>query len=153
MITQPSTPRLLEVIREQLAAFAPALSDPAAAAGLQMLDRVLTTLEVRAEHEIAWMVEAVTEITEVAQDVIPRLAEPQAAQAALDALQAGRTGSLHLTEVAADFNLAGRLLSELLEATAATEGESRERVLGLLERRISREMAVQGADFALVGRD
>ncbi|WP_372787853.1 hypothetical protein [Paraconexibacter sp.] len=153
MITQPSTPRLLAVIREQLNAIAPTLTDPAAAAGIGMLDRVLLTLEVRAEHEIAWMVEAVDEITSTAKDVIPELAEPQAAQAALDALETGRTGSLHLSDVTAEFNLAGRLLSELLEATAATTGASRDRVMGLLEHRLANEMAVQGADFALVGRD
>lgn len=153
MITQPSTPRLIAVIRDQLKAITPAISDPAAAAGVGMLDRVLMSLEVRAEHEIAWMVEAVTDIDAAAREVIPTLGDGAAVQAALDALEAGRTGSLHLSDVTAEFDLAGRLLSELLEATSSTEGAARDRVLALLERRLANEMAVQGADFALVGRD
>jgi hypothetical protein len=151
MITQPSTSRLIEVIRGQLAdVVAPNVTDPAAAGALHMIDRVLQTLEVRAENEIAWMIEAIGEIQLVATEVVPGLPDPAGASAALARLEPG--DSLKLSDVSADFDRAGRLLSELLEATVGLDGAARERVLGLLDRRLERELAVQGADFALVGR-
>jgi hypothetical protein len=56
MISQPSIPRLLESIRDELAdKIKPALADPTLRVNVDMMMAVLNALVVRTEHEIDWM--------------------------------------------------------------------------------------------------
>jgi hypothetical protein len=153
MITRPTTAQLLGAVRTEIAErIAPAISDPQLATSLHMIDHILSTLMVRADHELGWMVEEMNAV----QAVATRVAEsalPGAAQVA-DALTefvSARSGSAHAADVTDDYNRASEVLSRAVEATSAETGELRESVLALLAGRLAHEESVIG-DFQLVGR-
>jgi len=102
MMTQPSTTRILDVVRQELAEnVLPVTTDGQAQASLQMIDHILATVAVRVEHEIAWMVEEGDAIGALGDQIVT--AEPQATgvATALAALRAAPLTSLHYDDVAA----------------------------------------------------
>jgi hypothetical protein len=153
MITRPTTAQLLGVVRTEIAErVAPAVTDPQVATSLQMIDHILSTLIVRADHELGWMAEEMQAI----QSVGSRVAEsalPGARQVgeALAEFVTGRSTSLHAAEVTEDYNRATEVLSRAVEATSAHRGDLRDTVLELLAARLAHEESVIG-DFQLVGR-
>ena len=152
MITQPSGTRLIDVIKQELADnVAPHVTDPQAAASLQMIDHILGTLAVRAQHEIAWMMDEIASLTELAEQVVaadPGATRVAAAHAALGAI----TGtSLHYDDVAARYSLASEILSCAFEEVA-TGAPLRMAVEGLLDARLAHEAEIMG-EFELVGRE
>jgi hypothetical protein len=151
MITQPSSIRIIEVIRQELAATVlPSVTDPQVIASLHMVDHILGTLAVRAEHEIAWLVEETTDLATLGREAVgadPGVARVAAALAALDATPAD---SLHLTDVSARYSLATELLSCMIEELPSGS-DLRTAAEAKLDARLEHEVAVIG-EFELVGR-
>jgi hypothetical protein len=151
MMTQPTTARLLDVVRQELADHVlPALADEQLAASVQMVQHILTTLSVRAEHEIAWMTEEVDQIDSVTTAVLADLPATPALSAARDRFTASPLASLHLRDVTERYALGSELLSCLLDAVPAGHPRRAE-VEGLLDIRLDHESAIIG-EFSLVGR-
>ena len=154
MITRPTTAQLIDVVRRELAErVAPAVTDPQAATSLQMVDHILRTLAIRAEHEAGWMAEEIAAIEAVGGQVAGSgLPGALAVADALAAFRAGRGAGRSTAEVTEDYNAATEVLSRCLEATFSIEGDLRDAVLGLLDQRLAHETEVIGPDFQLVGR-
>jgi hypothetical protein len=159
MITAPTTAQLLEVVRRELAEkVAPAVTDPQVATSLHMIDHILRTLAVRAEHELGWMGEEMSAIEMVASRVAASGLPGAASVAqALEEFRANMSPGLHAADVAADYNRATEVLSRTVEATFPAVGpedggELRAAVNLLLDQRLAHETDVIGDDFQLVGR-
>ena len=154
MITAPTTAQLLNVVRQELAEkVAPAVTDPQVATSLHMIDHILRTLAVRAEHELGWMGEEMSAIENVASRVAASDLPGAASVAeALEEFRANMSPALHAADVAGDYNRASEVLSRIVEATFATTGELRAAVNVLLDQRLAHETEVIGEDFQLVGR-
>jgi hypothetical protein len=159
MITAPTTAQLLDVVRRELAEkVAPAVTDPQVATSLHMIDQILRTLAVRAEHELGWMGEEMSAIEMVASRVAASDLPGAASVAqALEEFRANVSPGLHAADVAADYNRATEVLSRTVEATFPAVGpedggELRAAVNVLLDQRLAHETDVIGDDFQLVGR-
>ena len=154
MITAPTTAQLLDVVRRELAEkVAPAVTDPQVATSLHMVDHILRTLAVRADHELGWMGEEMSAIELVASRVAASDLPGAASVAqALDEFRANVSPGLHAADVAADYNRATEVLSRAVEATFSDTGELRAAVDVLLDQRLAHETDVIGEDFQLVGR-
>ena len=107
---------------------APAVKDPQLATSLQMIDHILATLAVRAEHEIEWMLDEIDNISDVVGRVAASADAPPSVREALDALQTTASGSMSLSDVTTRYALASEALSRAIEATVATPGPLREQV-------------------------
>ena len=154
MITRPTTAQLIEVVRKELAEkVAPAVTDAQVATSLQMVDHILATLAVRAEHELGWMAEEMAAIEAVGQRVADSgLPGAPAVADALAAFRAERASGPSSAAVTEDYNAATEVLSRCIEATFSAEGPLRGEVDGLLDQRLAHETSVIGSDFQLVGR-
>lgn len=154
MISQPSIPRLLESIRDELAEkIKPALSDPTLRVNVDMMMAVLNALVVRTEHEIDWMRAEADAIEAAAERLLPTLGDSAAADAALGAYRTRRGDSLVLSEVQADYDLASEVLSCLAEAAyAAGDAAAIAEVEQLFAHRLATENTAIG-EFIAVGRD
>jgi hypothetical protein len=151
MMSQPSAARLLEVVRKDLSEnVLPAIADPQTTANLQMVLHVLETIEVRVQHEIAWMCEEVGAAEELAASIAAELPVAGSLTAALDRLNQAPLASLHLDDVTTRYALGSEVLSCLLEQVPA-DHPRRPEVERLLDDRLAHEVAVMG-EFALVGR-
>lgn len=141
MITAPSTARMIEVVRRELASnVAPAIQDEQVAVTLGMLDALLGVAAVRAEHECEWMrseIDATVRAAEALDGVDGDAAS--AVGAALATLRAGRAETLLLSDLAREYSLAGDLLSYCIEATGAAAPFS-----SLLRTRLDREALIRG---------
>ena len=123
------------------------------ATSLHMIDHILRTLAVRAEHELGWMGEEMSAIENVASRVAASDLPGAASVAqALEEFRANVSPGLHAADVAADYNRASEVLSRTVEATYADTGELRAAVNALLDQRLAHETDVIGEDFQLVGR-
>ena len=152
MITRPTSAQLIDEVRRELAEnIAPQVTDPQAQGSLQMVDHILRTLAVRAEHEIEWMLDEIDDISAVVGRVAASADAPPSVREALDALETGASGSLSLGDVSERYALASEALSRAIEATVATPGPLRDEVNALLDRRLEHETAVIG-EFQLVAR-
>jgi hypothetical protein len=154
MITRPSTTQLLDVVRQELAdKVAPAVNDPQVATSLHMIDHILRTLAVRAEHELGWMAEEMAAIEAVGERVAASGLPGAAGVAeALEEFRSRRGRGLHAAEVTDDYSRASEVLSRAIEVTFAEGGELRAAVNELLDQRLAHETVVIGEDFSLVGR-
>ena len=152
MITRPTSAQLIDEVRRELAEnVAPQVTDPQAQGSLQMVDHILRTLAVRAEHEIEWMLDEIDDISVVAGEVASSPDAPPSLREALDALQTTACGSRSLSDVTERYALASEALSRALEATVASPGPLRDAVNALLDRRLEHESDVIG-EFQLVAR-
>ena len=152
MITRPTSAQLIDEVRRELSSnVAPQVADPQIKGSLQMVDHILGTLAVRAEHEIAWMTEEIADISRVVSQVAAEAGSPPSVGSALDELRAAANGSLLLGDVTARYALASEALSRAIEATVATPGPLHDEVSALLDRRLEHETDVIG-EFQLVGR-
>ena len=151
MMTQPTSARLLEVVRQELADhLAPAVTDPLLAGSLGMVQHILTTIETRSEHEIAWMVEEIDEVESVATDILAGFPDTHVA-AALARLHGSPLASLHLSDVTDRYALGSEVLSCLLEAVPV-DHPRRADVEGLLDTRLAHETSIMG-EFSLLARE
>lgn len=148
MLTRPTTSQLLGVVRAELkSSVARLITEPAAQGALHMIDGILASLSVRAEHEIAWMIEETAAIEQLAEHVLatsPSAEAKRSLDSALRAFRAARTSRLHAADVAADYDRASEVLSQLLEITW-DDAEHHEQAKALLRTRIERGVAVAGA--------
>jgi len=152
VITRPTSGQLIEEVRRELSTnVAPQVTDPQAQGSLQMVDHILATLAVRAEHEIEWMLDEIDDISAVVGRVAASADAPPSVREALDTLHASPYGSRSLSDVTARYALASEALSRAIEATVATPGPLRDSVNALLDRRLEHETDVIG-EFQLVGR-
>jgi hypothetical protein len=152
MITRPTSAQLIDQVRRELAEdVAPKVADPQTLGSLQMIDHILRTLSVRAEHEIEWMLDEIDDIERVAGRVADELPDAGAVGEALDALRTSAYGSRSTNDVTERYALASEALSRAVEATVATPGPLRDEVSTLLDRRLQHETDVIG-EFQLVAR-
>jgi hypothetical protein len=151
MITQPTTARILEVLQTELSDhILPLVDDPQALASLHMVHHTLGTLGVRAENEIAWMIEETDDLERLATEIVEALPQSNRVAAALESLRSTPASSLHLSDVARRYSTASEILSCALEETS--EGsELRRSAEEHLDTRLAHEVAIMG-EFQLVGR-
>jgi hypothetical protein len=151
VITQPTTARLIEVVRKELSEqVAPAVTDPQLQTSLQMIDHILSTLEVRVSHEIAWMVEETEALCQLARDVVAAHPQAAAVASALADAQAANRESLHYDDVARRYSLASEILSRAYEQTP-DDSTLRPQIENTLNHRLGHEIDIIG-EFQLVGR-
>jgi hypothetical protein len=152
MITKPTTAQLIDEVRRTLTStVAPAVDDPQVQGSLQMIDHILSTLAIRAENELAWMLDEIDDIERVAGRVAEELPDASAVVEALDALRTSTYGSRSISDVTERYALASEVLSCVVEATMSAAGPLRDEVSALLDRRLASETDVIG-EFQLVGR-
>ena len=152
MITRPTSAQLIAEVRRELADnIAPLVSDPQAQGSLQMVDHILSTLAIRAEHELEWMLDEIDDIERVAGTVADQLPDAAAVRQALDALRTSVYGSRSTNDITDRYALASEALSCAVEATMSSPGPLRDEVSALLDRRLEHETAVIG-EFQLVAR-
>jgi hypothetical protein len=151
VITQPTTARILEVVRQELADnVLPVTTDVQAQASLQMIDHILATVGIRVQHEIAWMVGETESITALAEQVLDAIPDASTVAAALAALRDSMSSSLEYDDVAARYSLAGELLSCALEEVPS-DSTLRPAVESQLDQRMLHEVEIMG-EFELVAR-
>ncbi len=151
MMSTPSVAQLIAAVRAQLSdAVAPAVADPGLQKVLGIIDHILQTAAVRAEHEIEWMVTHIDGVVEVARRYASEAGEDAAAvSASLAKYDAEHGDSLTTSVVTANFALAAEVLSTLLEATVADDGPTAVRARDLLRADVQRGVDIVGL-FELV---
>lgn len=151
MMTTPSVAQLITAVRVQLSdQVAPAVADAGLQKVLGMVDHILQTVAVRAEHEIDWMVTHTDAVVEVARRFVSTAGDDGAAVSAALAKYDGEHGdSLTTSVVTANFALAAEVLSALLEATVADDGPVAARARDLLRADVQRGVDIVGP-FELV---
>ena len=153
MITEPTLARLVASIRTELTETIEPALDPVLKVNVQMMAAVLSQIEERVEHELAWMRDECEAIEAVAAAAVDGGHGEGPVAEALDRYRATASHGLRLSEAAADYQRASELLSHLAEA--AYESGDAERigvVEGLFEQRLATEQAAIG-EFIAVGRD
>jgi hypothetical protein len=152
VITQPTSARLIDVVRQELRenVLPKVADDPAAAGSLHMIDQVLETLSRRAANEIAWMVEEIAALEALGARVGTELPDAVKTAAALDALRAIDDSRLDLASVSHRYSTASEILSCAIEEVP-TDVALRGEVDAALDARLAHEIEVIG-DFQLVGR-
>jgi hypothetical protein len=151
VITQPTTARVLEVVRQELAQNVLAVTtDVQAQASLQMIDHILATVIERVQHEIAWMVEETDSITALGDQIVETRPDASGVALALAALRSSASSSLQYDDVAARYSLAGEVLSCALEEVP-TDAPLRAEVEAQLDQRMQHEVEIMG-EFELVAR-
>jgi hypothetical protein len=150
-MSTPSVAALATAIREQLStAIAPALADDGQKKLLAIIDHLLSTIAVRAEHEIDWMVAHTADVVELAQRFVNAGATPEPVATALRRYVEGHRPGLTASVVTSNFALAAEVLSTVLEATAADDGEIAVTARELMVRDVAHGVDIVGDDFELV---
>ncbi len=107
-------------------------------------------MAVRSEHEIDWMVGQIADVVELAQRFVASGAAPEPVATALQRYRDGNRPGLTTSVVTANFALAAEVLSTVLEATAADDGEIAVTARELMARDVQRGVDIVGDDFKLV---
>jgi hypothetical protein len=151
VITKPTTARLIEVVRQELSEqIAPALTDTQLQTSLQMIDHILSTLAVRASHEIAWMVEETERLCLLGRSILAAHPEASEVASALAEAETADRESLHYDDVARRYSLASEILSCAYEQTP-DDSPLRPEIEDALNHRLGHEIDIIG-EFELVGR-
>ena len=150
MIARPTTQQLLEdCARELREDVIPVLTDANVIVNLQMMELVLQSCALRAGHEIAWMAEEVAAIDVYVADVAAAHVSVAPVQGAL---RASPAASLHLTDRADQYHLAGEALAQAVEVCLAADDKPLlRRGIDLLQARRSRETELR-PNFYFPGR-
>jgi hypothetical protein len=150
MMSKPSVAQLVTAIREHLSGvILPATSDPGHQKLVAMMDHLLQTIAVRAQHEIDWMVTHNRDVVALAEDIVSTASAPAAVIEALDRYREQCGPSLTASAVTANYGLAAEVLATILEATVSDTGEYGSAARGLLQRDVARGVQVVG-EFELV---
>jgi hypothetical protein len=153
MMSTPTVVQLIAAIRSQLAdVVAPAVDDPTAGKVLGIIDHLLQTIEVRAEHEIDWMVSHIDAVVALAATYVETGApsdQSGAVRAALRRYDQDKKPSLAASAVTENFALAAQVLSALLEATVSDDGHVALSARELLRRDVAHGVDIVG-EFELV---
>jgi len=153
MISKPTTPQLIDAACTELETkIAPAISDPATKIVVDMALAVLRGAAIRSANEVAWMREEAEAIDALAARLVAELPDATDLAEAHRAYTDGRTGSLYLADVLADYERASEVLSRAAEA--AYRDGSAERIAAvrqLFDQRMANEKTVIG-EFMAAGR-
>lgn len=150
MMSKPSTMQLITAVREHLAAaILPAITDVGQQKLLAMIDHLLQTASVRAEHEIDWMVEHTREVVALGQDMVDTGSATVDVVAALSRYRELHGTSLTASSVTADYGLAAELLAAMLEVTVSDAGKYGSAARDLLARDVARGVQIVG-EFELI---
>jgi len=153
MISKPTTPQLIDAACTELETkIAPAISDPATKIVVDMALAVLRGAAIRSANEVAWMGEEAEAIDALAARLVAELPDATDLAEAHRAYTDGRTGSLYLADVLADYERASEVLSRAAEA--AYRDGSAERIAAvrqLFDQRMANEKTVIG-EFMAAGR-
>jgi hypothetical protein len=152
VISQPTSARLIDVVRQELRenVLPKVADDPAAAGSLDMIDQVLESLSRRATNEIAWMVEEIATLDALGARVAAEAPAAVKTAAALDALRAMDSSHLDLASVSERYSTASEILSCAVE-DVPLDAALRSDVEAALDARLAHELEIIG-DFQLVGR-
>lgn len=151
MISQPSSTRLIEVIRRELTeSVLPAVDDEHARASVQMIDHILGTLTVRASHEIAWMEEEAAALIALGDRIVEAHPDASRVASAVAAVRSLPPESLHCADVSARYSAASEVLSCAVEDVPA-DSPFHDEIEVLLDARLAHEVEIMG-EFQLVGR-
>jgi hypothetical protein len=150
MMSTPTVAQLVTAIRAQLSeVVAPAVEDPAAGRVLGMVDHLLQTIAVRAEHEIEWMVAHVEDVVGLAEEFVDGEGGSESIDLALNRYRAEHRRSLSTSAVTENFALANGVLSAILETTVSDDGPLARRARDLMRRDVAHAVDIVG-DFVLV---
>jgi hypothetical protein len=150
MMSTPTVAQLATAIRAQLSeVVAPAVDDPAAGRVLGMVDHLLQTIAVRAEHEIEWMVAHVDDVVGLAEEFVDGEGGSESIDLALNRYRAEHRRSLSTSAVTENFALANGVLSAILETTVSDDGPLARRARDLMRRDVAHAVDIVG-DFVLV---
>ena len=150
MMSTPTVAQLVTAIRAQLSeVVAPAVEDPAAGRVLGMVDHLLQTIAVRAEHEIEWMVAHGDDVVGLAEEFVDGEGGSESIALALNRYRAEHRGSLSTSAVTENFALANGVLSAILETTVSDDGPLARRARDLMRRDVAHAVDIVG-DFVLV---
>jgi hypothetical protein len=153
MLSRPTTEQIIVDCRTQLLEIiAPAVDAEPVRIAIQMMENVLRNVAERSAHEIAWMREEGAAAVAFAQSVAGSATGAAAVAEALAAYESGRSDSLHLDDVVATYDLAGRCLTAALETVMAVGDDDAHRAgRALLDQRIAHENQIMG-EWTMVGR-
>ena len=129
----------------------PELTDPALLVELEMMLSMLDMAAVRADHEIAWMLQEADGIDAALSEAAAAGALPVPVRDALDALRSSRPADLTYPEVQRHYGLASEALARAADLAHAGDERLRSLVWSLLEGRVDHELATIGA-YVAVGR-
>jgi hypothetical protein len=150
MMSQPSVVQLVSAIREQLTMVVePALEDEGRRKVLGMIDHLLQTIQVRAEHEIEWMVGHTNNVVALAERAVRDGHAAPAVAEALRQYHGGRRQTLKTSDVTADYGLAAEVLSAILESTVSDDYPVAVEARALLQSDIQHGVDIVG-EFVLV---
>jgi hypothetical protein len=150
MMSTPTLAQLVSAIRAQLSeVVALAVEDPAAGRVLAMIDHLLQTIAVRAEHEIEWMVAHIDDVVRLAEEFTDGEGGSERIALALSQYRAEHQNSLSASAMTANFALANGVLSAMLEATVSDEGPLARRARDLMRRDVAHGADIVG-EFELV---
>lgn len=152
MITTPSTSQLVRSVSSELRVkVLPELTDPALLVELEMMLSMLDMAAVRADHEIAWMLQEADGIDAALSEAAAAGELPGPVRDALDALQSSQPTDLTYPEVQRHYGLASEALARAADLAHAGDDRLRSIVWSLLEGRVDHELATIGA-YVAVGR-
>lgn len=154
MIANPTVPQLLQNLKAELAdKIAPALTDPTHVVAVQMMTALLDSLSVRVENEIEWMIEEITSVQKAAENFVVGRPDATVVAEALADLKQHSSSSLKLSDVRAQYDRAGAVLSAFGDAAyGSRDAAGINAVEKLVQQRLDTEMAVVGS-FVAVGRE
>jgi len=152
MITTPSTSQVVRSVSTELRAkVLPELTDPALLVEVEMMLSMLDMAAVRADHEIAWMLQEAEGIDTALSEAAAAGELPAPVRDALHALQSSRPADLTYAEVQRHYGLASEALACAADLAHAGDERLRSLVWSLLEGRVDHELATIGA-YVAVGR-
>lgn len=152
MITTPSTSQLVRSVSAELRAkVLPELTDSALLVEVEMMLSMLDMAAVRADHEIAWMLQEADGIDAALSEAAVAGELPGPVRDALDALQSSRPTDLTYPEVQRHYALASEALARAADHGRGCDDRLRSLAWSLLEGRVDHELATIGA-YVAVGR-
>lgn len=150
MMSTPTVAQLVTVIRGQLSTVvAPALDDEGLRKLLGIIDHLLQSVAVRADHEIDWMVSHTNNVVALAQSAADDGGVAASVGDALQRFHAGRQSSLETSAVTTNYALAAEVLSTLLESTIDDDGPIGRAARELLHTDVERGVQIVG-EFELI---
>ncbi len=114
MQSKPTTEQILnDLAREVKESFLPTVSDPTQKVNFEMMEQLLRACAKRSAHEIAWMKTEADEIEKLTIEILESQNQPQLSET-LEKYQTQKNESLHLVDQVENYDLAGKLLEELI---------------------------------------
>lgn len=152
MITTPSTSQIVRSVSSELRAkVLPEITDAALLVEVEMMLSMLDMAAVRADQEIAWMLQEASGVDAALSEAAAAGDLPEPVRDALDALQSSPPADFSYREVQRHYVLASEALARAAEVAHTGDERVRSLVWSLLEGRVDHELATIGA-YVAVGR-